>query len=56
MNTLEQSLQRVYGLQEGGPVVQDMMMRPGEQMPPQDMMQRGPTSDQEIEMYLDEAS
>ena len=56
MNTLEQSLQRVYGLQEGGPVVQDMMMRPGEQMPPQDMMQRGPVSEQEIDMMVDDVS
>ncbi len=56
MNTLEQSLQRVYGLQEGGPVVQDMMMRPGEQMPPQDMMQRGPVSEEEVDMFLDDAA
>ena len=56
MNTLEQSLQRVYGLQEGGPVVQDMMMRPGEQMPPQDMMQRGPVSEEEIDMMVDDAA
>ena len=56
MNTLDQSLQRVYGLQEGGPVVQDMMMRPGMQMPPQDMMQRGPVSEQEIDMMVDDVS
>ena len=56
MNRLEQSLQKVYGLQEGGPVVQDMMMRPGEQEPPQDMMQRGPVSEEEVDMLLDDAA
>jgi hypothetical protein len=34
----------------------DMMMRPGMQMPPQDMMQRGAVSDQEVGMYLDSAT
>ena len=56
MNELENSLRKVYGLQEGGPVVQDMMMRPGEQMPPQDMMQRGPVSEKEIDMMVDDVS
>ena len=56
MNELENSLRKVYGLQEGGPVVQDMMMRPGEQMPPQDMMQRGPVSEEEVDMLLDDAA
>jgi cytidylate kinase len=56
MNTLDQSLQKVYGLQQGGSVVQDMMMRPGMQMPPQDMMQRGPVSEQEIDMMVDDVS
>ena len=56
MNTLDQSLQRVYGLQEGGSVTQDMMMRPGMQMPPQDMMQRGAVSEQEIDMMVDDVS
>jgi hypothetical protein len=31
--------------------ITDMMMRPGEQMPPQDMMQRGAISDREMEMF-----
>lgn len=35
---------------------QDMMMRPGMQMPPQDMMQRGAVSEQEIDMMVDEVS
>ena len=34
----------------------DMMMRPGMEMPPQDMMQRGAVSDQEVGMYLDSAT
>ena len=56
MSALEDSLRKVYGLQAGGSVTQDMMMRPGEQMPPQDMMQRGPVSEQEVDMYLDDAA
>ena len=31
--------------------ITDMMMRPGEQMPPQDMMQRGAISGREMEMF-----
>jgi len=56
MSALEDSLRKVYGLQAGGSVTQDMMMRPGGQMPPQDMMQRGQVSEQEIDMYLDDAA
>ena len=56
MSALEDSLRKVYGLQAGGSVTQDMMMRPGDQMPPQDMMQRGAVSEQEIDMMVDEVS
>jgi len=56
MSALEDSLRKVYGLQAGGSVTQNMMMRPGDQMPPQDMMQRGPVSEQEIDMMVDEVS
>ena len=56
MSALEDSLRKVYGLEEGGSVTQDMMMRPGEQIPPQDMMQRGPVSEQEMDMMVDEVS
>jgi hypothetical protein len=34
----------------------DMMMRPSMQVPPQDAMQRGAVSDQEVGMYLDSAT
>jgi len=56
MSALEDSLRKVYGLQAGGSVTQDMMMRPGDQMPPQDMMQRGPVSEQEIDMMVDDVA
>ena len=34
----------------------DMMMRPGMQMPPQDMMQRGPVSETELDMMVDDVA
>ncbi len=36
--------------------IADMMMRPGEQEPPQDMMQRGQVSEEEVDMLLDDAA
>jgi len=75
MNELENSLRKVYGLQEGGPIAtaSTFLQRAQEQpelqntpdfqvakamteMPPQDMMQRGPVSEEEVDMFLDDAA
>ena len=75
MNELENSLRKVYGLQEGGPIAtaSTFLQRAQEQpelqntpdfqvakamteMPPQDMMQRGPVSEEEVDMLLDDAA
>jgi len=75
MNELENSLRKVYGLQEGGPIAtaSTFLQRAQEQpelqntpdfqvakamteMPPQDMMQRGAVSEEEVDMLLDDAA